>query len=225
MTYIRGLTVFGSIYSDPGSVDTFARTHGCVRNDSEKHETVLLNPATPVKCLSLSFRTHPCILAFITYIQMELRWLLSNEFDAKKINHSYMFFKFAICSIALLSLGETWHLMGRGMVTVWQTVLLLSCYDCDSTHQHYDVMWFECVLWHRTMHEWVMNIHYQTWYAQGRLINIIRTLSKQWGVCDKFLYHTSADIVPHLCAEHSFHKKSMSSWSNSCKHMLLSCEK
>ena len=40
------------------------------------------------------------------------------------------------------------------------------------------------VLWRRTMHEWVMNIHYQTWIAQGRFINMIRTPSKQWGVCD-----------------------------------------
>ena len=57
--------------------DFIARTHGCARNDSETHETALLdcttgeagsNPATPVECVSLSFRTHPCILAFITYI-------------------------------------------------------------------------------------------------------------------------------------------------------------
>ena len=26
------------------------------------------NPITPVECVSLSFRTHPCVLAFITYI-------------------------------------------------------------------------------------------------------------------------------------------------------------
>ena len=103
----------------------------------------------------------------------------------KLVNRSYIFFKFAICSIALLSLGEKWHLKGRDMVTAWRTVLLLSCYDCDSTHQHYDVTRFEYALWRRTMHEWVMNIHYQTWIAQGRFINIIRNPSKQWGVCDK----------------------------------------
>ena len=88
-----------------------------------------------------------------------------------------MFLKFAICSIALLSLGETCRLKVM--------LLLLSCYDCDSTHQHYDVTRFKYVLWHRTMHEWVMNIHYQTLIAQGRFINMIRTASKQWGVCDK----------------------------------------
>ena len=68
-----------------------------------------------------------------------------------------MFLKFAICSIALLSFGETFHLKGRDMVTL----LLLSCYDCNSTRQHYYVTRFKYVLWRRTMHEWVMNIHYQ----------------------------------------------------------------
>ena len=36
-----------------------------------------------------------------------------------------------------------------------------------------------------TVREWVMNIHYQTWIVQGRFINISRTPSKQWGVCDE----------------------------------------
>ena len=72
-----------------------------------------------------------------------------------------IFFKFAICSIALLNLGGTCHLKGRGMVTVWCTVLLLCCYDCESTQQHYDITLLEYVLWCHTMHEWVMNIHYQ----------------------------------------------------------------
>ena len=160
-------------------VEIIARTHGCVRNDSETHETVLLdcttgeagsacNPVTSVKCVSLSFRTHPCVLAFITYIfcKTELRWLLANEFH-KKVTRSYIFFKFAICSIALLSLDETCHLKGSDMVTVRRTLLLLSCYDCDSTRQHYDVTRFKYVLWRRTMHERVMNIHYQTWIAKG----------------------------------------------------------
>ena len=76
------------------------------------------------------------------------------------------------------------------MFAAWRTVLLLGCYDCDSTHQHYDVTRFEYALWRRTMHEWVMNIHYQTWIAQGRFISIIRTHPKQWGVCDKYLGYT-----------------------------------
>ena len=96
----------------------------------------------------------------------------------------------AICSIALLILGETCHLKGRDMVTVWRTVLLLSGYYCDSTHQHYNVTQFEYVLWRNPMHEWVMNIHYKTWIAQGRFTNMILTPSKQWGVCDKACIQT-----------------------------------
>ena len=99
--------------------------------------------------------------------------------------NSYILFKWTICSIALLILGETCHLKGRDMVTVWRTVLLLSGYNCDSTHQHYDVTQFENVLWRHTMHEWVMNIHHKPWIAQGRFTNMILTPSKQWGVCDK----------------------------------------
>ena len=76
------------------------------------------------------------------------------------------------------------------MLTVLRTLLLLSCYDCDTTRQQYDVTRFKYVLWRPTMHEWVMNMHYQTWIAQGRFINMIRTPSKQWGVCDKHTTHT-----------------------------------
>ena len=86
-------------------------------------------------------------------------WLIN---FTQKVTRSYIFFKFAICSITLLSLGETCHLKGRDMLTVWRTVLLLSCYHCDSTRQHYDVTQFVNILWRRTMHEWVMNIHYKT---------------------------------------------------------------
>ena len=56
------------------------------------------------------------------------------------------------------------------------------------TIQHYDVIPFEHVLWHNTMHELVMNIHYQTWIAQRLFINISRTPSKQWGMCDNLLF-------------------------------------
>ena len=92
-------------------------------------------------------------------------WLMN--VTQKKLLVVTHFFKFAICSIALLNLGETCHLKGRDMVTVWRTLLLLSCHDCDSTRQRFDVTRSEYVLWRRTMHEWVMNIHYQTWIAQG----------------------------------------------------------
>ena len=52
-------------------------------------------------------------------------WLMNST---QKVTPSYIFFKFAICFIALLSLGETCNLKGRGMVTVWRTLLLLSCH-------------------------------------------------------------------------------------------------
>ena len=145
------------------SVRFYSQNARGVRNDSETHETVLLdcttgNPVTSVECVSLSFRTPPCVLAFITYILWTdgIAMALATEFDT-----SCIFFKFAICSIALLNLGETCHLKGRGMVTVWCTVLLLCCYDCESTQQHYDITLLEYVLWRHTMHEWVMHIHYQ----------------------------------------------------------------
>ena len=50
-----------------------ARTHGRVRNDSETHETVLLDCMTG-ECVSLSFHTHPCIRAFITHIMYKRNW-------------------------------------------------------------------------------------------------------------------------------------------------------
>ena len=101
------------------------------------------NPVTTVECVSLPFCTHPCVLAFITYIFCTKRnwdgsWLMNLT---KKVTHIYIFFKFAISSIVLPSLGETSHLKGCDMVTdVWRAVLLLSCYHCDSTRQHYDIM-------------------------------------------------------------------------------------
>ena len=100
------------------------------------------------------------LLSHTYCVQTQLRWLLSNEFNTKKVTRIYIFFKFAICSFALLSRSETCHSKGRDMVTVWRTVLLLSCYDFYSTHQHDDVTRFEYVLWCCTMHEWVMNIHH-----------------------------------------------------------------
>ena len=90
-----------------------------------------------------------------------------------------------ICFIALMNLGETCHLKRRDFVTVWRTMLLLCFYRCDCLQQHYDVTQFECVLWRHTMHEYVMNIQYQTWIAQGWFINISLTPSKKWGMCDK----------------------------------------
>ena len=93
-----------------------ARTHGYVRNDSETHETVLLDPVTPIECVSLSFRTHPCVLAFITHIlcingiEMTFVWLI--WYTLRYI------FQIAICFIASMNLGETCNLKRRDLVTV-----------------------------------------------------------------------------------------------------------
>ena len=50
------------------------------------------NPVTLVECVSLSFRTHPGVLAALvshTYcVQTELRLRLPNEFDIKKVFYS-----------------------------------------------------------------------------------------------------------------------------------------
>ena len=93
---------------------------------------------------------------------------------------SYLFFTFAACSIALLTLGETCPLKGRDMVTVWRTLSLLRWCDCSALWRH--VVWTRIVVSHN--HEWVLIIHYQTWIAHGRFIAITCTPSKQWGVCD-----------------------------------------
>ena len=59
---------------------------------------------------------------------------------------------------------ESWwtsHLKKHDLVTVWWTMLLLCCYNCYCMQQRYDVTQFDYVLWRHTMHEWVMNIHFQ----------------------------------------------------------------
>ena len=56
--------------------------------------------------------------------------------------------------------------------------LLLCCNNSENTQCNYDVTWFEYTLWCHTMHEWVMNIHYQNWIIQGQFTNVIRNPSK-----------------------------------------------
>ena len=106
------------------------------------------------------------------------------------------------------------------MVTVWRTVLLLSGYYCDSTHQHYDVTQFEYVLWRHTMHEWVMNIHYKTWIAQGRFTNMILIPSKQWGVCDNVITHIPWMFLPlDLIWENQIAKLASLPWDSFVFHL------
>ena len=131
------------------------------------------NPITPVECVSLSLRTHPCVLAFITHLlyingsEMTCVWLIWYTLP-------YVFFNCAICFIALMNLGETCHLQRRDLVT-WRTMLLVYCYHCNCMQQHYDVSQFQYVLWRHTMNKWVLSIHYKSWIAQGRFTNIVLT--------------------------------------------------
>ena len=142
-----------------------ARTHGGVRNDSETHETVLLDCTTGqssnISRVCFTVISHTPVHSGVYHIHIVDRQNCNGSCLFNLTQRSCIFFKFAICSIALLNLGETCHLKGRSMVTVWCTVLLLCCYDWESTQQHYDITLLEYVLWHHTMHKWVMNIHYQ----------------------------------------------------------------
>ena len=109
--------IYNILHSVPNDVypelwDTsaiIARTHGCVRNDNETRETETglhdrrsreCNPSTPVECVSLSFRTHPCVLAFITHILcingIEMTFVCLIQYTLL-----YLFFTFEICFIAL----------------------------------------------------------------------------------------------------------------------------
>ena len=105
------------------------------------------NPVTPMQCVSLSFRTHPSVLAFITHIlringnEMTFVWLIWYTLR-------YIFFKFAIGFIALMNLGETCYSKRRHLVTVWRTMLLLYCYHCDCMQQHYHAVWIRIVMSH-----------------------------------------------------------------------------
>ena len=84
-----------------------AITHGCVRNDSETHETMLLdwecNPVTPVECVSLSFSTNQCVPAFITHIMYKRNW---NDWCLVNLIYSASHI-FQICDL-LHCVDESW---------------------------------------------------------------------------------------------------------------------
>ena len=138
--------------------------------------------------VSLSFRTHPCVIAFITHIfcikgnmdGMTLVWWISHRF-------CYIFFQ---NSNLLHSVDKSWWNMPYKETRhemVWQTVLLRCCYGCDSTQERIHI-----VISHNA---WiVMNIHYQIQITQRRFTNIIRTPSTQWDVCDNVVRINSTDI-------------------------------
>ena len=110
-----------------------AITNGCVWYDSETHESVLLARTTCEAGSCIPVKPVECVCPMISH---------------NKVPFSHTFFKFAICFIVLINLGETCHLKGRNKVTVWRMVPLLCCYDCDNTQQHYDVTQY--VVWPHT---------------------------------------------------------------------------
>ena len=118
--------------------------------------------------LNEKYCTHPYVLAFITYI------LCKQDWDGYcLVNLIYFSLRIFQIRNLLHCVDKPWWnmpLRRRDMVTVWRT-LLLCCYYCDCTQQHYDLKRFEYVLWCHTMHYWVMNINCQTWIAEGRFTN------------------------------------------------------
>ena len=70
-------------------------------------------------------------------------------------------------------------------------------------------------------HEWVMNIHYKTWTAQGRFTNMILTPSNQWGVCDNVLNHSMRNKC--YMSEMTY-PKWLNAWQNCvCPRWLKPC--
>ena len=138
------------------------------------------NPVTPFECVSLSFRTHPCVLAFIIHLlyingsEMTFVWLIWCIL-------LYVFFNFAICFIVLMNLGETCHLQRRDLVT-WRTMLLVYCYYCNCMQQHYDVSQFNmyCDVTQWTNGFWVFITNLESPKGHSHSPHP----SKQWAVCD-----------------------------------------
>ena len=87
--------------------------------------------------------------------------------------------------------GSVWvieqHAIMVSATTHSPTVWLLCWYDCKSKQPHYDVARFKYI--YIVTPRNAINIHYQTWVAQRRFINIIRTPLKQWGGCENKLIY------------------------------------
>ena len=91
-----------NVYRGPDSV---ARTHGCVRSDSETHETVLLDCTTGEAGIATQWHKSSAFHCYFT-VEMTLVWLVWYTLR-------YIYFKFAISFITLMNLGETW--LGDGV--------------------------------------------------------------------------------------------------------------
>ena len=140
-------------------------------HDQESWES---NPVTQVFCVSLYFRSHPCVLAFITQIlcingiEMTFVWIIYYGLH-------YIFFKFAIYvdesgwkhAIKEMGLGDS---MADDAVVMLEPVWL-----------HAASLWIRIVTSHNAWLDYEYSLQN---FTQGRFTNIILTPLKEWGVCD-----------------------------------------
>ena len=153
------------VYTSPWNF--IVRKHWCVLNDSETHETVSLDLhdrrsrechlVTPVKCVSLSSRTHRDVLAFITYI-----FFSKQNWDSVCLMHltqqSYLMYFIQIHHFFHCVVESWWNIPSKGTrhgdavayINVAMLIWLFSIMTSHSLNTYGDVT---------TMHEWVMNIH------------------------------------------------------------------
>ena len=178
---------------------TIARTHGCVRNDSETHETVLLVCTTGEagsaiqQHQSSAFHCHvahtPGRSCFYhTYlVQTELRWRSPNEFDTTEL------LIFQIHNLFHCIAESWWNITFKGTrhgdavvyVIVATLIWLFSIMTSRDLNTYCHVTQCMNGLWIFIT---------KTWIAQGRFINISRTPSKQWGVYDNDVDHVLSTL-------------------------------
>ena len=124
--------------------------------------------------------------------QTELRWLLSIEFDTTKL-HIFQIRNLFHCVV------ESWWNMpfkgtrhGDGVVH-GAVVMLLRLWKHAATLWHH-AAWIRIV----TSHNAWMGYEYSL-PKQGRFISIIRTPSKQWGMCYNLPFHMLKKTCTNLC--------------------------
>ena len=105
------------------------------------------NPVTPVECVSLSFRSHPGVLALITYIlcpngiDMALAWWIWHDKVTYFLNSQFVQLHGWILVKHAIWMSVTWWRCG-----------VRYCCGADAIIQHYDTA-FKHVLGRNIMHE------------------------------------------------------------------------
>ena len=161
-----------------------ARTLGCVRNDSETHETMLLDCTTReagrsrfyhIQFVSERNWDDACLMN-----RTEQRcWILWNMPFKGTRHGDAVAYVTVVTQIRLFSIMTSCGLNMYCDVTQCMNAYVIVVTQIRFV-QHYDIIRFEHALWRNTMHEWIMNIHNQTWITQGRIINISRTPRNSW---------------------------------------------